>query len=150
MMNFFSGAALLLLGSNLMMPAFANIKDVRFETPSENIFCLYWDTRKAVYCDIRIHAWKNLPYYDGYPGVQPPGSIGTRFMIPKVGSAVEVRDKDPDSLGSKGFILQYGNRITFGPIICESAEIGLTCTNKSGGLLHLNRDFYVLNQPVPK
>ena len=76
-------------------------------------------------------------------------------MIPGNGPAEAIGSSDT-LVGSAGTVLQYGSKLTFklrpedGTITCISEKIGLTCTNKSGGLLHLNREFYVLNKPVPR
>ena len=80
---------------------------------------------------------------------------GNRFMIPGTGSAEAIGSSDT-MVGSAAPVLQYGQKVTFshrpedGTITCLSEKIGLTCTNKSGGLMHLNREFYVLNKPVPR
>ena len=83
------------------------------------------------------------------------GSHGNRFFILDNGLAEAINSSDT-LVGSTGLVLQYGSRITFelhpedGIITCISKKIGLTCTNKSGGLMHLNREFSVLNKPVPR
>lgn len=102
-----------------------------------NISCIYYKER--LLCDIHEHAWKN------WGMDQPAGSIGTRFMIPAQGLAEPIRSSDEIPAGP---ILNYGGKIRLGPISCFSETIGLTCTNKSGGMMHLNRQFYILNKPV--
>ena len=103
----------------------------------ENIACNYFN--KRLFCDVHEHAWKNW-------GIgQKDGWIGTRFVLPEQGLAEAIRSSD-DIAG--GNVLNYGDSIKIGSIVCKSEKIGLTCTNKSGGMMHLNRDFYILNKPV--
>ena len=102
-----------------------------------NISCVYY--KKRLLCDVHDHAWKNW----GTGGQW--GSIGTRFMLPEQGLAQAIRSSDSITGGD---VLNYGASIKFGPITCKSEKIGLTCTNESGGMMHLNRDFYILNKPV--
>ena len=66
-------------------------------------------------------------------------------MLPVQGLAQAIRSSDSITGGN---VLNYGDSINFGPIVCKSEKIGLTCTNKTGGMMHLNRDFYMLNKPV--
>lgn len=146
--------ALILIGSDITQPAFAGVAEGSFSMPSliikhrgsssnkiPNISCVYY--KKSVLCDIQNHAWKN------WGEDQPAGSIGTRFVIPQKGPAAAERSSDEIS-GFGDTTLEYGSKIHFGSITCKSERIGLTCTNESGGLMHLNREFYVLNEPVPQ
>ena len=136
------------------MPAFADNEYEFFTMPSKNIWCvrrydLSSNIPLSVECDVANHAWKNWIQGDH------DGSHGNRFMIPGNGPA-EATGSSDTLVGSAGTVLQYGSKLTFelrpedGTITCISEKIGLTCTNKSGGLLHLNREFYVLNKPVPR
>ena len=102
-----------------------------------NISCVYYN--KRLLCDVHDHAWKD------WGMGQQWGSIGTRFMIPDQGLSQAIRSSDSITGGK---VLNYGASIKFGSITCKSEKIGLTCTNKSGGMMHLNRDFYMLNKPV--
>ena len=134
------------------MPAFADNDYDFFTTPSKNIWCVRrHDFSKkitlSVECDVANHAWKE--WIQGHKD----GSHGNRFMIPGNGPAKAIGSSDT-LVGSEGPVLQYGSKFTFGvrpedgEITCVSEKIGLTCMNASGGLLHLNRKFYVLNKPV--
>ena len=138
------------------LPAFADNDFEFFTTPSKNIWCVIkrqdLPTKYiplSVECDVANHAWKEWIQGDH------DGSHGNRFMIPGNGPAEAIGSSDT-LVGSAGPVLQYGSKLTFGvrpeevKIICISEKIGLTCTNTSGGLLHLNREFYVLNKPVPR
>ena len=136
------------------MPAFADNDYEFFTTPSKNIWCvrrhdLSTNIPLSVECDVANHAWKEWIQGD------QNGSHGNRFMIPGNGPAEAIGSSDT-LVGSAGPVLQYGSKLTFGvrpedgEITCISEKIGLTCTNTSGGLLHLNRKFYVLNKPVPR
>ena len=102
-----------------------------------NISCVYYN--KRLLCDVHDHAWKD------WGTGQQWGSVGTRFMIPDQGLAQAIRSSDSITGGN---VLNYGANIKFGPINCKSEKIGLTCTNESGGMMHLNRDFYILNKLV--
>ncbi len=137
------------------MPAFADDNYGWFTTPSKNIWCakrVDFDTSipLAVECDVDNHDWKNWIQDDDLNGYH-----GNRFMIPGTGPAEAIGSSDT-MVGSAAPVLQYGQKVTFshrpedGTITCLSEKIGLTCTNKSGGLMHLNREFYVLNKPVPR
>ena len=136
------------------MPAFADNDYEFFTTPSKNIWCVRrhdFSTKipLSVSCDVAHHAWKEWIQGDH------DGSHGNRFMIPGNGPAEAIGSSDT-LVGSAGPVLQYGSKLTFadrpedGTITCISEKIGLTCTNTSGGLLHLNREFYILNKPVPR
>ena len=140
----------LLIGVDAAMIAHANTEGTGFPgfaMPSlsrtwngekeNNISCVYYN--KRLLCDVHDHAWKDW-------GIgQEWGSIGTRFMLPVQGLAQAIRSSDSITGGN---VLNYGDSIKFGPIACKSEKIGLTCTNQSGGMMHLNRDFYMLNKPV--
>ena len=142
--------SLLLIGVDAAVIAHANAEGTGFPgfampslTPTwdgqkeHNISCVYYN--KRLLCDVHNHAWKN------WGTGQQWGSIGTRFMLPEQGLAEAIRSSDSITGGN---VLNYGDSIKFGLIACKSEKIGLTCTNKSGGMMHLNRDFYMLNKPV--
>ena len=117
---------------------------VKFHVPSKNISCRYgsFGSTAGLSCDVFSRAWKDWD-------VEHAGIKGTRFGIDETGPASAVRSSD--IMGkSWGFTLQYGSEISLGSISCKSETIGLTCTNKTGGLMHLNREFFVLNKPVPR
>ncbi|WP_170955717.1 hypothetical protein [Synechococcus sp. UW140] len=143
---------LLLIGANAAALASSNAVETGFAMPSlsptdggdkqSNISCVYYN--KRLLCDVHDHAWKD------WGMGQQWGSIGTRFMLPQQGPAQAIRSSDAITGGN---ILNYGTRIEFGSITCKSERIGLTCTNTTGGMMHLNRDFYILNKPtssIPK
>ena len=137
------------------MQAFADEEYQSFTTPSKNIWCvrrhnMTSDIPLSVECDVANHKWKNWIQGD------KDGSHGTRFFIPGNGLAEAIGSSD-SMVGGAAMVLGYGDKITFGDnpakegsITCISEKIGLTCTNSSGGLMHLNREFYVLNKPVPR
>ncbi len=136
------------------MPSIADDEYEFFTTPSKNIWCvrrhdLSSNNPLSVECDVAKHAWKNWIQGD------QDGSHGNRFVIPGNGPAEAINSSDT-LVGSSGPVLEYGSKVTFGlrpedgTITCISEKIGLTCTNKSGGLMHLNREFYILNKPVSR
>ena len=121
------------------LPGFA-LPSLRDDGGKEhNISCVVLQKTKTLLCDVHDHAWKD------WGTGQQWGSIGTRFMLPQQGPAQAVRSSDAITGGS---VLNYGSTIKFDSIVCKSEQIGLTCTNQSGGMMHLNRDFYILNKPV--
>lgn len=150
MMALLPVTTLLLIGAGMTTPTFADegTDDVRFAMPSKNIWCIYRPNLQAtfqgaVFCDVINHAWSNWAQGENW------GSLGQRFMLPQAGPAVAVRSSDSLE-GTSETVLEYGKKIILGSVTCQSESTGLTCTNKSGGLLHLNREFYLLNQPVTK
>ena len=143
LMIFLSSAALIALGAIADSSVMAQTTFEGFHMPSKNIWCMY-DARgkQALECDVVQRAWKDWAIWDG-------GSMGQRFQIQQTGPARAVNSSDTMK-GTNGFTLDYGSKISFGSITCQSSSLGLTCTNKSGGLMHLNRSFYTLNKPVPQ
>jgi len=107
-----------------------------FHTPSKNIWCSYNRVSGDLTCDVASHNWGNWKCEDA-------GCYGTRFVLPSNGSAFPQRSSD-SLVGSSGNALNYGKRISYGLILCESTIQGLTCTNKSGNRMHLNREFFKL------
>ena len=120
--------------SGFAMPSLRDAGD-----KEHNISCVLLQKTKTLLCDVHDHAWKD------WGTGQQWGSIGTRFMLPQQGPAQAIRSSDSITGGN---VLNYGSRIEFGSIDCKSEKIGLTCSNKSGGMMHLNREFYMLNKPV--
>ena len=119
---------------------------VGFHMPSQNIWCNY-DARgtKALECDVIQRAWKDWAPREQVDG----GTMGKRFEIKQTGLATAVNSSDTMK-GTNGFTLHYDSKLSFESITCNSSTLGLTCTNKTGGLMHLNRSFYTLNKPVPQ
>ena len=138
-----SAVTLVALGVVINSSVMAQNADEGFHTPSKNIWCNY-DPRgnQALECDVVQRAWKDWAQWEG-------GSMGQRFQIQQTGLARAINSSDT-MMGTNGFTLHYGSKISFGSITCSSSTLGLTCTNKSGGLMHLNRSFFTLNKPIPK
>jgi len=109
--------------------------DTFFHTPSKNIWCVYQADRSRLRCDVSKRAWKDW-------GCKHYGCFGPGFILPNTGKASPKEVSDSLS-GSSGSVLSYGTSISFGQIQCISQTSGLTCKNKTGGYLHLNREFYV-------
>ena len=138
-----SAVTFVALGALTNSSVMAQNMDEGFHTPSKNIWCIY-DPRgtQALECDVVQRAWKDWAQWNG-------GSMGQRFQIQQTGLARAINSSDT-MRGTNGFTLHYGSKISFGSITCSSSTLGLTCTNKSGGLMHLNRSFFTLNKPVPR
>lgn len=109
--------------------------DTYFHTPSANIWCVYHSEWQRLRCDVEQRNWKNW-------GCKPYGCFGPSFVLPMAGPA-RPKEVSDSLIGSSDFVLNYGSRLSFGSITCLSETTGLTCTNRSGGYLHLNREFYV-------
>jgi hypothetical protein len=103
-----------------------------FVLPSRNIYCVFYSG--VLSCDVIQHKWASWGCEDG-------GCRGTRFQLRQQGPAIAIRSSD-SMAGSNWPVLAYGRSIRRGTIQCVSATEGLTCTNNSGGRLHLNRLFY--------
>ena len=131
---FLSGLAVVPLLSHLVVPK-AYASENYFHTPSKNIWCAYQADRSRLRCDVMQRKWKDW-------GCKQYGCFGPSFILPDIGKA---RPKEvSDSLfESSQYSLKYGSSISLGKITCVSETSGLTCRNKSGGYLHLNREFYV-------
>ena len=112
-------------------------QDVFFHTPSNNIWCNYQMDQSRLRCDVDQRKWKDW-------GCKPYGCFGTGFILPNIGKAQPKQVSD-SLIGSSNSVLQYGKSISLGSIQCLSEATGLTCKNKSGGMLHLNREFYIVN-----
>lgn len=108
--------------------------EYRFHTPSRNIYCLM--TADSVSCDVKAHGWDLW-------GCADSGCYGHRFRLPAHGKAHARRSSDT-MVGFTTTSLGYGFRITVGQLSCLSQQHGLTCTNPSGGRMHLDREAYVL------
>ena len=141
-----SSVAFVALGFVMNSSVMAQDAVVGFHMPSQNIWCNY-DARgaQALECDVIQRAWKGWAPRERVDG----GEMGQRFEIKQTGLATAVNSSDTMK-GTTGFTLHYNSKITFGSITCNSSTLGLTCTNKTGGLMHLNRSFYTLNKPVPQ
>lgn len=108
--------------------------EYRFHTPSRNIYCLM--TADSVSCDVKVHAWKLW-------GCADSGCYGHRFTLPAHGKALARRSSD-SMVGFTSTTLGYGFRMAVGQLSCHSQQHGLTCTNQSGGRMHLDRESYGL------
>ena len=109
-----------------------------FHTPSKNIWCAYRYESKTLRCDVKQRAWKDW-------GCKDYGCFGTAFVLPNSGKASPKRVSDT-VINTGNTTIGYGNGIRLGAISCKSEATGLTCRNESGGSLHLNREFFVLNK----
>ena len=138
--------AFVAFGFVMNSPVMAQDAIVGFHMPSQNIWCNY-DARgtQSLECDVIQRAWKDWAPRERVDG----GAMGQRFEIKQTGLATAVNSSDT-MRGTNGFTLHYGSKISFGLITCNSSTLGLTCTNKTGGLMHLNKLFYTLNEPVPQ
>jgi hypothetical protein len=92
-----------------------------FHSPSGNIGCALF--KGGVRCDIREHSWPTPP---------KPADCDVDY-----GGGVGVGRHDPagyvcagDTVLNAGDVLQYGDRISAGPIRCASKTKGMRCVNR--------------------
>ncbi len=109
-----------------------------FHTPSKNIRCVYTNPGESLRCDVMNHAWKSW-------GCDHGGCFGHSFYLDNPGKSYAGHTSD-SLWGTESTVLKYGQSIKLDSTICESETTGLTCRNTSGGILHLNREFYRLNK----
>jgi hypothetical protein len=128
----FGGTSGLILSS---ICSFASADELRFATPSRNIYCSLYE-RGGALCEVVEHEWANWGCVDA-------GCYGYRFRLPPRGSASAVRSSDSMNGITKN-ILEYGSSISTPEVTCKSETEGLTCWNMDGMEMHLNREFFRL------
>lgn len=96
-----------------------------FASPSGNIECGIAPEDGYVRCDILERDWEPPP---------PPEDCEFDYGI-----GLEVDDSRAgfvcasDAVGAPELVLEYGEKLQGGPVLCESAESGMTCTHEQTG-----------------
>lgn len=127
--------ALVLAAAGLMVGSASAVALVPFATPSRNIGCI--GDRTEVRCDIRVT--------EGKPPKKPRScrfDWGSAYVItPKAGRGrgLCASDTTLPSPGQRIRIVDYGERIVFGPLVCVSRTTGLTCRNTNAHGFELSR-----------
>jgi hypothetical protein len=123
----------LALAVTLTTPAAADAPK-SFMSPTGNIACvLFSDTHNSARCDIREFSPSHT---------EPPPDCGLDW-----GGSYEVFDTGPAVLACVGDtiflefgpVLDYGEQISAGSIVCRSERTGMTCTNQAGHGFTLTR-----------
>ena len=125
----------LLMALSSGFPVKVLAEDNYFHTPSKNIWCVYQAGMARLRCDISQRKWKDW-------GCKQYGCFGPGFILPDIGKA-RPKEVSDSLIDSSQYSLKYGSSISFGKITCVSETSGLTCRNKTGGYLHINREFYI-------
>lgn len=126
-----SFAVLLLMG----FPAAAD--QVTFETPSENIQCIFGHDKDVSGISCTIIA-RTGPIALPRPIECPSEQWGHTFFMERQGRVEGVCDPLPADLDGERRAA-YGRSEVFDGIICSSAVTGLTCTNMDGHGFFLSR-----------
>ena len=113
-----------------MMSANAQVRDMRFQSPSGNIVCGL--TAQEAFCTIRDYSAS----FTRQPA-DCDGDWGNHFYVgPKgKGGLACVTDYRGDPM----FTLAYGASLSIAGITCMSSRTGMTCRNAAGGGFTLRR-----------
>ena len=97
-----------------------------FKTPSGNIGC--YVTAELARCDIEQRAFSATPKPADCEGDWGSGAVSVEATRPGnfVCASDTVRDPNAPVLG-------YGQRTRQASFVCDSAEVGVTCTNEATG-----------------
>lgn len=92
-----------------------------FSSPSGNIECGIAPDDGYVRCDILERDWEPPP-----PPEDCELDYGSGLYVDDSGAGVVCAG---DAVGASELVLEYGERLQGGPVLCESAETGMTCTH---------------------
>ncbi len=118
-------------GATLLDPAQFGPDGPRFTTPSHNIACVLSDPSPTgdgtARCDVPQHTWAAPPKPADCVGDY---GAGASVSGSEKGTLTCASDAVPDP-GLK--VLQYGQAVSYGGIVCDSQETGLRCVNAATG-----------------
>jgi hypothetical protein len=106
-----AGAAV--LAGLLVVPAAADARLKRFQTPSKKIACAYETTDRFIRCDALFL-----------------NDVGFRLGTKGKARRIRVTDTVADP---RAKVLSYGRFADYGPFRCTSRTTGLTCKHRSNG-----------------
>ena len=118
-------------GATLVDAAQFGADGPRFTTPSRNISCQMTDTSAAsdgdVRCDVAERGWQIPP-----KPADCTGAYGTGAVVSGAGKAQLTCATD--TVADPGLqVLQYGQAVSFGGVVCDSQETGVRCVNRATG-----------------
>lgn len=104
-------------------PSTLGVDGPRFATPSHNIACRMDQADSSARCDVVTRTWQVPPQPSSCASAWGQGA---QVVGPDVGTLTCASDTVADPSAT---VLQYGESVTYGGIVCVSSNTGVRCTD---------------------